>query len=54
MFDILFGSVEIVPTHKVDGDKIYFGSYSILRGRNYEEVSRTENSWNIVMENVSQ
>jgi hypothetical protein len=50
--NILYGSIKIVPTYKIDGETVYFGSYAIHFDMDGRETSRTNNSWTGVMTNV--
>lgn len=52
VIDILYGSVQIVSTYKVEGDRVFLGGYSIHRDQYGAEVSRTPNEWNLTMTNV--
>lgn len=43
-WDVLYGHVEIVQTHKVEGDTLICGGYSITYDGDGKEVSRTKDS----------
>lgn len=46
----LFGWVQLVSTQERRGTRIYMGGYSIRYGRDGNERSRTENTWNCYVE----
>ena len=44
--EYVFGTVESVPTYKIEGGTVYLGGYSIHRDRQGNELSRTEPRYN--------
>lgn len=48
--DLIFGSVRLVQTRKVEGSKIYMGGYAIHLDRDGKEIRRTEPQWHCTLD----
>lgn len=48
--NMVYGSVKLVQTQSVQGSKIYLGGFAIHLDRDGKEVSRSENTWNVILD----